>query len=190
MKSVTVVLLRGLALVVFLLAAAGTPALAQAAKIQLPNLEHLHSKATEVVDVSLDGALLKLAEKFLSGEHSSDEAKVKEMIQGLQGVYVKSFEFDKEGQYSKEDVEAVRSQLRGPGWSRVVGVLSRQGGDNVEVYTMTEGGQMSGMAIIAADPKEFTIVNIVGVVDLEKLVELGGRFGIPKLGKEKKSKKE
>ena len=191
MKSVTSILLSAAA-VIFCVAAVGTTALGQAAKLQLPNLEHLHGKAREVVDVSLDGPMLKMAGKFLSNEKSSSEADAKELVDKLHGVYVKSFEFDKEGQYSKEDVESVRSQLRGPGWSRIVGVVSKQGGDNVEVYTMTEGGQMTGLAIIAAEPKELTIVNIVGPVDLEKLGDLGGKLGIPRLDKEKtkKSKKE
>ncbi len=190
MKSVTTILLRTAAVAAFCLIAAQANAFAQAAKLQLPNLEHLHAKAREVVDVSLDGQMLKLAGRFLSNDKSSDEAKAKELVEKLQGVYVKSFEFDKEGEYSKEDVEAVRSLLKGPGWSRIVGVLSKQGGDNVEVYAMTEGGAMTGLAVLSAEPKEFTIVNIVGPVDLERLVNLGGAFGIPKLDKGKKSKKE
>ncbi|PYP83298.1 MAG: hypothetical protein DMF61_23900 [Blastocatellia bacterium AA13] len=192
MKRIREGLLKGIGLLIFCLAMAEAPAMAQAAKLQLPNLDHLRDKATEVVDVSLDGALLRLASKALSSDTSGNGAKIQEMIQGLQGVYVKSYEFDKEGQYSKEDVEAIRAQVMGGGWQRVVGVLSKHDGDNVEVYAMNEGNQVTGLAIIAADPKELTIVNIVGPVDLEKLVELGGKLGIPRLekGKEKKSKKE
>ena len=38
-----------------------------------------------------------------------------------------------------------------------------------------------GLAIIAAEPKELVIVNIVGPIDLEKLSQLEGIFGIPDL---------
>jgi hypothetical protein len=34
---------------------------------------------------------------------------------------------------------------------------------------------------LATDPKEITFVNIIGPVDLEKLSELEGQFGIPEL---------
>ena len=35
--------------------------------------------------------------------------------------------------------------------------------------------------IIASEPREFTIVNIVGSIDLEQLHELEGKFGVPEL---------
>ena len=34
---------------------------------------------------------------------------------------------------------------------------------------------------LASDPKELTVVNIVGPVDLDKLTQLEGQFGIPEL---------
>ena len=39
-----------------------------------------------------------------------------------------------------------------------------------------------GLAIIASEPREFTIVNIVGNIDLEHLHDLEGNFGVPDLG--------
>ena len=51
---------------------------------------------------------------------------------------------------------------------------------------------IQGLAVISAEPKEFTVVNIVGPVNLEKLSKLEGQFGVPDLGldqpKPKKSK--
>jgi hypothetical protein len=35
--------------------------------------------------------------------------------------------------------------------------------------------------VIAAEPRELTIVNIIGTLDPEKLADLGGEFGIPRL---------
>ena len=74
----------------------------------------------------------------------------------------------------------MRSQLRNPAWNKIVNVRSKKEG-SVEVYVMHNGTQVSGLALLAADPKEITVVNIVGPVDLEKLTELGGQFGIPDL---------
>ena len=48
------------------------------------------------------------------------------------------------------------------------------------------GTLAQGLAIIASEPRQFTIVNIVGAVDVEKLHQLEGRFGVPKLELETK----
>jgi Domain of unknown function (DUF4252) len=159
--------------------------------IKMPaNLDKLEAKASEVVNVQLDGALIQLASRFLS-EKDPDEAKVKRLVGGLKGIYVKSFEFDERGQYNLSDVEDLRAQLRGPFWARIVGASSKRKGENSEVYLKTEGGQITGLAIIVTDPKELTIVNIVGNIRPEDVRDLGGHMGIPKIdigGKDKDKK--
>ncbi len=155
------------------------PLAAQDIKIP-PSLDKLAEKATEVVDVTMDSSMLQMASKFLS-DKDMDQAKAKKLVGGLKGIYVKSFEFDKPGEYDMSDVEAIRSQLRAPGWSRIVGVKSRKSGDNAEVYLRNENGRITGLTVIASEPKELTIVNIVGTIDPEQLSELGGHFGIPKV---------
>ena len=163
------------------------PAFGQNPRLKINNLEKLSSKAAEVVDVTLDESMLKLASKFLAAERDEDEAEARELIKDLKGVYVKSFEFDKEGEYSQEDVEAIRSQLTAPGWTKVVGVRSKHDGDVAEVYLMTESNTRNilGLAIIAADPETLTVVNIIGPIDVDKLSALEGKMGIPRLDLEK-----
>jgi hypothetical protein len=152
-----------------------------AQEIKMPaSFDKLAAKATEVVDVSLDGALLQLASRFLS-EKDADEAHVKRLVTGLKGVYVKSFEFDERDQYKESDVEELRAQLRAPGWSRIVGARSKRNGDNSEIYLKTDGGQISGLAIIVTEPRELTFVNIIGSIRPEDIRDLGGHMGIPKI---------
>lgn len=143
-----------------------------------PGINKLADKASEVVDVNLDANMLRLAGKFLS-KNDPDEIKVKGLINGLKGIYVKSFEFEKEGEYSPADVEALRSQARGPGWSRMVGVLSKKDGENADIFLKLDGDRIGGLLILAAQPKQLTIVSIVGNIDVDQLSELGGHFGIP-----------
>jgi hypothetical protein len=164
-------------------------AFGQNAKLKIDHLEKLAAKATEVADVTLEGPLLQLATKFLSSE-DSDEAGVKELIAGLKGVYVKSFEFEQEGAYSKSDLDSVREQLRGPGWTRMVNVQSKEDKEMVEIYTMTEGDKITGLAVLTAEPQELTVVNIVGPVNLDKLSKLGGHMGIPRVDLKQSSKEE
>ncbi len=152
-----------------------------AQELKLPaSLDRLAAKASDVVDVTLDANLLQLASRFLS-DKDADDAKVKKLIGGLKGIYVKSFQFDKAGEYLDSDVEPVRAQLRGPAWSRIVGVRSQKSGDNSEVYVKTENGKIGGLAIVSTEPKELTIVSIEGTIDPDQLSELGGHFGIPKV---------
>lgn len=157
------------------------PVVAQEFKLPA-GLESLAAKASEVVDVTLDSSLLQLASKFLA-DNNADDVKVKKLVTGLKGVWVRSFQFDKTGEYQASDVELVRSQARGPGWSRIVGVRSHKSGENAEVFVKAEGDKITGLTIIAAEPKELTIVHILGSIDPEQLGELGGHFGIPKMDK-------
>jgi hypothetical protein len=46
---------------------------------------------------------------------------------------------------------------------------------------MTNASGIGGLAVVTTDIKEFTVVNIIGPVDLEKLTKLEGQFGVPVL---------
>lgn len=147
--------------------------------------EKLAARASDTVDVSLDGALLRFAAKFLSDD-DKDEAKVKKLIAGLKGIYVKSFEFKKPGEYSAADVESFRAPLHSADWQRIVGTHSNEDGETVEVYIKNDSKGIGGVAIIATEPKQLTLVNIVGAIDLDSLSDLGGHFGIPGVEVDKK----
>jgi hypothetical protein len=150
---------------------------AQSCKLPV-NLEKLAAKAAEVVDVSMDENLLKFAGNFLN-KNKPDEAQARKLVGNLKRLCVRSFEFDKDTQYAEEDLEALRSQLTSPMWSRMVGVRSKRDKENVDVYFRMENGTVTGLAVIAAEPKELTFVHIDGLINPEQLSELGGQFGIP-----------
>jgi Domain of unknown function (DUF4252) len=179
MKSLILKFSSLAALMVIVAAGAAVRASAQTARIQTTQLDALAAKASEHVDVDLDERMMQLTARFFSGK-DEDEAKVKEIINGLKGIYVRTFEFASEGQYGDADLESIRSQLRNPAWSRVVNVNSKQDG-GVEVYLMRTGEAISGLALLALEPKELTFINLIGPVDLNKLSDLEGQFGIPDL---------
>jgi len=162
-----------------LLLAAVAPMMAQEFRIP-PSFDRLAAKAKEVVDVNLDGSLLQLAARFLS-DRDADEAQVKKLVNGLKGIFVKSFEFDTRGEYTEADLESLRSQLRSPGWSRIVGVRSQRSGDNADVYLRSDTNQITGLVVITAEPRNLTVVSISGPINPEDIRKLGGHFGIPKL---------
>jgi hypothetical protein len=174
---------------VFLLLLSGgvITARAQSAKLQLDQLDVLANRASNTVDVKFDENLMQTIPKIFK---DPDDAEVRDILKNLKGIYVKSFSFEKENEYSPAEVESVMSQLRSGGWSKIVGIKSKKDGENVEVYLMTLGDQISGLAVVSIDPKQFMVVNIVGPIDLEKLSQLEGSFGVPDLNLPRKPKKD
>jgi len=152
-------------------------------RLELSSLDHLAAKASQSVDVNIDERLMRLAAKAFS-DKDADEREVKKLIAGVKGIYVKSFEFETDGQFTAADVETIRAQLRGPGWTKLVNVASKKEG-NLEVYLLMVGEDIGGLAVLSSEDRELTVVNIVGPVDLEKLAKLEGQFGVPELGIEK-----
>lgn len=163
-------------------------AYAQGMKIPL-NFERLAAKATDTIDVTLDETMLRFAGRFLSAQ-KSDEAQAKKLIEGLKGIHVRSFEFAKAGEYTEDDVQSLRAQLSPPGWSPALKVRSKADSENVDIFFRVENDRVTGLAIIAAEPRELTFVHIDGPIDIEQLTKLSGQFGIPKVAIDAKSKAE
>jgi hypothetical protein len=149
------------------------------------NLDHLEAKASDHVDISLNNSMLQFAGKFLDGK-DPDEAAVKKLIAGIDGIYIRSFEFKQDGAWSQADLDQIRKQLKAPDWSRIVGVKSAEDGENTEIHVCNQNGKITGVVVLVTAPKEFTVANIVGNVSLDSLADLGGHFGVPKLEKKKK----
>ena len=175
--------MRKITLLVFLIALAA-PLHAQRLNLDFPALAE---RAVESTDVTLDGPLLRLASKFLN-DRDPDERQAKDIIKSLTGIYVHSYEFDKEGEYDHSIIEKVRAQL-GPSWKPMVTVRSRVK-ENVDIFLDTRGDTVAGLLIISAEPRELTLVNLVGPIDLDKLASLEGEFGIPHISKSKEKDKD
>jgi len=179
-RTATTCLAVFLALALFSMSVSAAPA----GPLKLPNFEALSGKARQSVVVTLDSSLLSLAAGFLDSS-SPDDAAAKEIISGLTGIYVRSFTFDSDFVYPQGDVDALRRQVSTAGWQHIVEVRNKGGQENVDIYMSVEQGRANGLVVIASEPREFTIVNIVGAIDLKKLQRLSGKFGIPKLPVEK-----
>lgn len=162
-----------------LLALASARAQTPDGRLRLESLEGVAPRASETVRIDVDGILLSLGRSVLS-DKDPDEKAVKEIIEGLRGVYVRSYEFESEGEFKDADLDALRRQLRGPGWSRLVDVKTRGTDfDGAEVYALTVADRVEGMAVLITESKRFVVVNVVGSIDLDKLKHLEGKLGIP-----------
>jgi len=168
-------------ILVLLVLIAAVPASAQQINLDFPGLAE---KAIETVDVTLDGDVLNLAAKFLN-PRDPDQRTAREMVGKLEGIYVRSYQFAKEGDYDRDVLARVRAEL-GPNWKRIVSVKERAR-ENTEIYVNTGGDKKTvrGLVVICAEPRQLTLVNLVGPIDIDKLSSLEGEFGIPHISKER-----
>jgi len=160
---------------------AATTVNAQDARLHFEKLNGLETRARDVVEVNVDGKILELAKRVTAKVNDEKAKRVAEAISGLKGIYVRVYNFERENEYNIADVDELRSQLNAPGWEKLAGVRSKRNNQKVDVFTMFTGDKMSGVAVIISESKSVAVVNMIGVVDIELLAELGGKLNIPKI---------
>lgn len=148
---------------------------AQTAELKIPAFDDLQPKAVESVNVTIDSLILGLMSHFVD-DSAPDNAQLKKTLVGLKSVQVRSFRFNSDFAYSKADIDSVRSQLTAPGWSRLVQVRDTNKKEDVDVYLAMDKHIITGVAIITSDPRRFTILNVVGKVDVEQIAQLQKTF--------------
>ncbi|MGC1461795.1 MAG: DUF4252 domain-containing protein [Terracidiphilus sp.] len=160
-------------------AAWAAPAFAQPSPLLLPPAveKDLAARASDVTEVTLDKNMLGFASKFMNGK-DKDDASVRQLIQGLEGIYVRSYEFDKEGQYSMDQIDSLRKTFETSEWSPMVRERERKSGETTDILVKLVNGEPHGMFILAAEPKELTIVLIMGPIRMDQLGELSGIAGL------------
>jgi hypothetical protein len=147
-------------------------------RLDLPSFSHLQSKAIEVVDVTFGAWPLALARKFMEAD-DPESAEMKEVIAGIKSITVRSYEFDEDFAYSQADIDAVRAQLSAPGWTQLAQVRSRKKSEAVDVYVALDHDKATGFAIVASEPRKFTILNIVGAIDIDQVAKLQRHIDLP-----------
>ena len=185
MKKAIVFVVCGMALALGLrLSAQETPLLLPAALEK-----ELAAKASDVTEVTLDKKMLGFATKFMNSKKGEDE-DARQLIEGLNGIYVREYEFEKEGEYPVDVVQQLRQGYSGSEWSSVVRERSKK--ESTDVLVRLVNGQPHGLFILEAEPKELTIVLIDGPIrmeDLGKLKGISGLEGISGVGSEAARKK-
>lgn len=160
----------------------------QDARLNLERLKGMESRARDVVEVNIDGKLLDLAKRVTVKVNNDEAKRVGEAINGLKGIYVRVYRFENENEYNISEVDGLRAELSGPGWERLANVRSKRNNQKVDVFTMFAGDIMSGVAVVISEAKSVAVVNVIGPIDIESLVELSGKLNIPKIDIEQESK--
>jgi Domain of unknown function (DUF4252) len=137
----------------------------------------LAARASNVTEVTLGKNMLGFAAKFMNGK-DEDELATRKLIEGLDGIYVRNYEFDKDGQYSMEEVQKLRQYFETSEWSPIVRSRERRTGETTDVLVKMVNGETEGMFILSAEPRELSIVLILGPVRMEDLGRLKGLGGL------------
>jgi hypothetical protein len=159
------------------------PALAQTAQLPEPSPveKAIAERASDVTEVTLGKNMLAFAAKIMNGK-DSDEAETRHLIEGLDGIYVREYEFDKDGQFSADEVEQLRKYFETSEWSPIVKERQRKTGESTDVMVKLVNGESHGMFILDVEPRELTIVLILGPVHMDDLSKLKGIGGLDALG--------
>ncbi len=172
------------------LGAAAVAAAQDSPQLLPPAMEkELAARASDVTEVTLGKNMLGFAAKFMNGK-DEDDAATRKLIEGLQGIYVRSYEFDKDGEYSTEQIEQLRKTFETSEWSPIVHEHERKSHESTDVMVKLVNGENHGMFVLEAEPRELTIVLILGPIKMEDLGKLKGLGGLGALGDLQKDMKD
>ena len=173
----------GLAVVALAISTAACTAWSQTSALPAPSPteKELASRASDVTEVTLGKNMLEFAAKVLNGK-SEDDAAVKHLIEGLDGIYVREYEFDKPGEFSAEEVDQLRKYFETSEWTSVVKERERKSGETTDVMVKLVNGESHGLFVLSVEPKELTIVLILGPIKMDDLGKLKGVAGLDVLG--------
>lgn len=148
----------------------------EAGYIDFGNLEELES-GNRVVDVFLEGNLLRLVGKFAENE----DVELSDVISKLKLIKAKMLEVtrDNEKQLQARVLE-IENSLKKNNWNMLVRI--RDYDEHVNVYLKSSGDDLiEGLAVTSINGDEATFVNIVGDINLETIGRLSSKFDIPAL---------
>ena len=132
--------------------------------------ERFAAGAKDSTEVNLDKNMLGLA-GGMSGAND-------DLMQKMDYVIVRSYEYAKPGAYNRADVEAFRKRLEGNGWSHLVKERSDKESTDVCVKTDHEG-QMLELVVIDAEPRELNFVHLKGHMSMADMMKVGRQYGAP-----------
>jgi hypothetical protein len=143
-----------------------------------PSVEKdLAARASDVTEVTLGKNMLEFAAKFMK-DKGGDEAATRQLIMGLDGIYVRDYEFEKPGEYSMDHIEQIRRAFDTPEWSPMVRSRERKSGESTDIMMKMVNGESRGLFILSAEPKELAIVLILGPIRMDDLGKIKGVAGL------------
>jgi hypothetical protein len=159
---------------------ADEPAAAQQDDV-LSGVDKFAQGAKESNEVTLDKNMMGMASTMMlmqGGNHAGMDLALMGMMQKMDSVLVRDYEYASAGQYNMNDVEQIRKRLDTGGWSHLVKTRSATETSDICVRTDAEG-VISDLVIIDAEPKELSFIHLKGHMSPKDLSKMSGSFGGP-----------
>jgi hypothetical protein len=151
--------------------------LAEPPPLKLPSLAGMQRDAVDQVNITLGPLVLGFA-RFVM-QHADDDpqaAAVSDVLRGVKKVQVHNFQFKADHVYAQSELDSLRAQLNSPQWHQMVQVRNHDTHEDVDIYCALDNNLISGLVILAAEPREFTLVNIAGTIDPSQIAGLRQTF--------------
>jgi hypothetical protein len=141
------------------------------------NFDALADRAAEKSEIDLDFDLLRL---FL---HMGGESDRDGILSGVRALRVRSYTFEKPGEYSAMDLESLRARVGTDSrWARIV--IQKEGESTAEVWVAADGDKLGACLVVAAEPRELSVVYLEGTMSLAQikgLMDHDGWHGVVRL---------
>ncbi len=142
-------------------------------------LDKLAAAAKSTTSLNLPAGVLKLAAGYLGSDNDKDAASIKALVGKLKGIYIRSYEFDKPGQYSESDITPLRNYLKQPRWQAILESKDDKEWTQVFLLPNADGSKLGGLAVVSTEPTSLTVVYIDGEISPDDLEKLSGNLGVP-----------
>jgi hypothetical protein len=152
--------------------------LAQPPALKLPSLADMERDSVESVNITL-GPLAPGFAKFVmrhADERDPEAEAMTKVLGGLKKVQVHNFRFRRDHVYAQAELDSLRTQLTSPEWHPMVQVRDHDSHEDVDIYCALENNMITGLVILAAEKREFTLVTIEGTIDPNQIAALRRTF--------------
>ncbi len=138
-------------------------------------LRTLKASSQDSVDISFGRVSLTLLAAFMD-DNDADGAAIKTLFRSLKSLSVHHYEFGEGSKYASTDIATLRSQIADPQWSRIVEVHDEARHEDVDISVAMTRDKISGVVIIATQPREVTVITADGSLDLDEIDRLRRHF--------------
>jgi hypothetical protein len=132
--------------------------------------------ASSRTEFTLDHSMLVLASKL-----DANDADLRRVIAGVNGVSVHSFRFPVEVALDPALLDSIGQQYREAGWQHLVSKHKNDSGTQTDLWVRLDQSAIRDVAVLLVGARHVDFVSATGSVTPLDLLHLSGHFGIPKM---------
>ena len=138
-----------------------------------PVEQELAAKADYVTELTLDKNMLSASADLL--ERKDKAADLQRLVKGLESIYLRDYQFEKDGAYTQSDIDKLRKHYTTPAWIPALEHQELPQGGTLDVALDADKEKVSGIFMVLRRPRHVSFVYIVGaisLVDIESMKEM------------------